>query len=65
MKIKKISCLVLATSMLMGLMGCSKTAAPSSTDVKKPIEIVFWHAMAGVNGQGIATLVDKFNNSQN
>jgi sn-glycerol 3-phosphate transport system substrate-binding protein len=63
MKIKKISCLVLATSMLMGLMGCSKTAAPSSTDVKKPIEIVFWHAMAGVNGQGIATLVDKFNKS--
>ena len=31
MKIKKISCLVLATSMLMGLVGCGKTVAPSST----------------------------------
>ncbi|MGV8981309.1 ABC transporter substrate-binding protein [Clostridium sp.] len=63
MKIKKISCLVLATSMIMGLVGCGKTVETTSTDNKKPIEIVFWHAMAGVNGQGITTLVENFNKS--
>lgn len=63
MKFKKITSLVLAASMLLGMVGCGKTAS-TGTDTKKPVEIVFWHAMAGVNGQGIATMVDNFNKSQ-
>lgn len=71
MKIKNITCLVLAASMLLGLVGCSK-ASPTSTETepktnvesKEPTEIVFWHAMGGVNGQAIDSLVKNFNESQ-
>lgn len=62
MKIKKITSLVLTAMMVLGIVGCGKKAAVPET--KKVTEIAFWHAMGGVNGQAVQTLVDKFNASQ-
>lgn len=50
---------VLSASMVFGA-GSSETvtqaAAPSG-----PVELTFWHAMGGVNGEAMNQLVDKFN----
>ena len=43
--------------------GANSTAAPaaSALDGKGEVDVSFWHAMTGTNGQELQTLVDQFN----
>ena len=45
----------------------TNTPASNTTDTtaKKPVEIVWWHAMGGELGKAVDALVDAFNKSQN
>ena len=74
MKFKKsISILLITVMVLVLVVGCGKkaetpsatpTAAPTAAAPGKPIEITFWHAMGGVNGKAIDTMVESFNKSR-
>jgi sn-glycerol 3-phosphate transport system substrate-binding protein len=66
---KKILGLALCTTLLGGLLtGCGGNgttgASTSTSNNKKPTEIVFWHSMGGKGGDAINALADKFNSSQ-
>ncbi len=55
---KKTLCLILVGLLLVG----SVFAAGSKEEVKKgPTQITFWHAMGGVNGEVLSSMVDEFN----
>ncbi|MDY0324107.1 MAG: ABC transporter substrate-binding protein [Candidatus Carbobacillus sp.] len=41
------------------------SSSPSNATAKKPVEIVWWHAMGGELGKAVDALVDAFNKSQN
>ena len=74
---KRIVSAFLATTMALGMLaGCGggksledQTGAAAETekaemaaaDEVSGTEITFWHSMGGVNGEAIATLVDRFN----
>ena len=51
---KKWLAVILALSLLASF-------AVASAEAAQPREVVFWHAMGGVNGQMIATLTDLYN----
>lgn len=75
---KKLSFLLAVALLLTSITGCgsrssnqtqqqssagtSTTAAASSTN--EPVNLVFWHSMAGRNGEAIDALVESFNSSQ-
>jgi len=50
---RKILSLCLALTLLAGFM------LPVSAE--KPVEIIFWHSMGGVNGEAIVKMVEDFN----
>jgi sn-glycerol 3-phosphate transport system substrate-binding protein len=63
MNIKKLVSILLASSILVGAAGCTKTNSPTQTTsgTKKPVEITLWHAMGGVNGEAVNYIVGEFN----
>ena len=62
MNIKKLVSIILASSILVGAAGCSKpTTTPPANGAKKTVQLTFWHAMGGVNGEAINYVVDEFN----
>lgn len=78
MFLKRSLVLLTALSLLL-LAGCGSSSSPSSSQpapapsssqpapAAKPAEkvkIQFWHAMGGVNGEALQSLVDEFNKSQ-
>lgn len=64
MKFKKILPLALAISLMVGCSGKKQSATPSNdeivTEIKNPVEITFWHAMAGEQEQSLQRLVNAF-----
>lgn len=64
MKFKKILPLALAISLMAGCSGKKQSATPSNdeivTEIKNPVEITFWHAMAGEQEQSLQRLVNAF-----
>ncbi|SMC28030.1 carbohydrate ABC transporter substrate-binding protein, CUT1 family (TC 3.A.1.1.-) [Clostridium acidisoli DSM 12555] len=59
---KKIISLVLTTVIAVGfLSGCATNG--SNTTSNKPVQITFWHAMSGKNGQALTKMVNDFNSS--
>ncbi|MCR3759570.1 ABC transporter substrate-binding protein [Clostridium felsineum] len=61
MKRKVLSLLLVGVISVTALVGCSKGEA--SGVKSKTVEITFWHAMSGKNGEALNKLVDDFNNS--
>ncbi|MBP2031944.1 sn-glycerol 3-phosphate transport system substrate-binding protein [Clostridium algifaecis] len=63
MKKKIISALL--TSLLIGgiFTGCGNNTSKSSGENGKPVQITFWHSMAGKNGQALTKMVNDFNSS--
>ena len=59
---------ILTIVLLLGmfLQACSPSPTPAATTVPNaaPVEIAFWHAMSGHNGEVIDELVKRFNDSQ-
>lgn len=59
---KKLLCLVLTGLLAASLAfagGRSETKAPAA--ISGPVEITFWHAMGGINGEALAEIIDGFN----
>ena len=50
---KKLVSLLLILAMLLSI-GLTATA-------EGPVEITFWHAMGGVNGEALTTMIEQFN----
>ena len=69
MKYKKFIALLLTALIAIGTVGCGgnkqNEGDKSKEEGKKDevIELTFWHAMGGVNGKAIETMVDNFNKS--
>ena len=73
MSLKRTLVLLTALSLML-LAGCggtksapAPTPAPASTPAPAPaakVKISLWHAMGGVNGEALQSLVDDFNKSQ-
>jgi sn-glycerol 3-phosphate transport system substrate-binding protein len=60
---KKIICALLTAVIGVGLLaGCSSSNSSTSSS-GKPVEITFWHAMSGKNGQALTKMVNDFNSS--
>lgn len=59
---KKIISGLLALMVVGSLSGCTTGGNTTSTQ-GKPVEITFWHAMGGKNGQAITKMVNDFNSS--
>ncbi len=51
---KKLVSLLLALSMILGLVAFAGAEGA-------PVEITFWHAMGGVNGEAITAMIEDFN----
>lgn len=64
MRLKKVLSVLLVVSMLAGFTGCGTKQTTKENTPAKVVELTFWHAMGGVNGQAIQTMVDNFNKSQ-
>ena len=65
MKFKKFTSLALSAALMTGLMtGCGSTKDTSTdeivTQITKPVEITFWHAMNGDLEKTLQNLTDKF-----
>jgi sn-glycerol 3-phosphate transport system substrate-binding protein len=59
---KKIISLVLTTVIAVGfLSGCATNGSNATSN--KPVQITFWHAMSGKNGQALTKMVNDFNSS--
>lgn len=59
---KKIISLVLTTVIAVGfLSGCATNGSNATSN--KPVQITFWHAMSGKNGQALNKMVNDFNSS--
>ncbi len=62
---RKIFRLLMTSVILLGtLAGCSSNGQQASSSAAKPVQITFWHAMSGKNGQALNKIVSDFNNSQ-
>lgn len=74
MRFKKYVSLFLVAAMVFAFVGCGgqkqggqQAGTGTGTDTKqqnKVTELTFWHAMGGVNGQAIETMVQNFNKSR-
>lgn len=63
-KMKKVLCLLLVGVFLVGTCFANGAAEKGTTAPVKsagPTEITFWHAMGGVNGEAMVSMVDEFN----
>ena len=62
---KKVLCVLMAFALLSGVCfanGASETTAtPAAAKRSGPIELTFWHAMGGVNGEALVSMVNEFN----
>ncbi|MGE4525621.1 MAG: ABC transporter substrate-binding protein [Sphaerochaeta sp.] len=61
---KKTLCLILVGLLIAGSLfagGASEATKAAPAKPAGPVEITFWHAMGGVNGEALASMVDEFN----
>lgn len=61
---KKTLCLILVGVLVVGscfAAGTSEAGKAPAAQKKGPVEVTFWHAMGGVNGEALASMVDEFN----
>jgi len=61
---RKFFCVLMTSVILLGaLSGCGADGAKTSSSSGKTVNITFWHAMSGKNGQAINKIVSDFNSS--